>query len=138
MVARDHRQADGSEGRVLEEFAVGNSMALGENTVPILWEHIRRFMEEKGPAIRQGETLQVFERPTNLWQSMGVVSPFGPRFFWWWRQSRFIVSFYLLVFPFSFPFFTVWAICNWISHMTIRKTLWPEEVHQRIGEPVQQ
>ena len=71
-----------------EEFTVGNSMALGPTTVPMLWEHIRRFMEEDGEGAPADEPLLVFERPTSLWQSMGVVSPFGPKFFWWWDTCR--------------------------------------------------
>ncbi|QFZ83437.1 hypothetical protein GFK26_12005 [Variovorax paradoxus] len=120
--------------KTVEEFNIGNSMAMGPNTVPMLWEHIRRFMEEKGPGVPEGEPLQNFERPKNLWQSMGVVSPFGPKFGWWWEASPFLTSVILLAFPLSFPFAMAWSVCNWISHMTMRKTIWPDEVHRRIGQ----
>jgi hypothetical protein len=136
MVARDYTKPGEKYGRILEEFEVGNAMALGETTVPMLWEHIRRYMEENGPAVPPGEPLQVFERPRNLWQSMGVVSPFGPRFGWWWRTNRFMTVFALISFPFTLPFSLLWAICNWISHMTMRKTIWPDEVHALVGEQV--
>ncbi|WP_341887458.1 DUF6708 domain-containing protein [Variovorax sp. YR752] len=120
--------------KTIAEFNIGNSMAMGPNTVPMLWEHIRRFMEERGPGVPEGEPLQNFERPRTLWQSMGVVSPFGPKFGWWWEASPFLTSVVLLAFPFSFPFAMAWAVCNRISHMTMRKTIWPDEVHRRIGQ----
>lgn len=136
MVARDYIHPGEKYGRLLEEFEVGNAMALGEATVPMLWEHIRRYMEEGGPPVPDGEPLQVFQRPRNLWQSMGVVSPFGPRFGWWWRTNRVVTVFALVALPFTLPFSLFWAICNWISHMTMRKTVWPAEIHERIGKPV--
>lgn len=37
-------------------FIVGNSSQMGELTVPAVWEHIRRFMEENGPHLPLGET----------------------------------------------------------------------------------
>lgn len=136
LVVRDYPKNGESQGRLLEEIMVGNSLALGETTAPMLWEHLRQYMEENGPALQPGEVMQVAERPTTLWHSMGVVSPFGPRFLWWWQQSRGLVLFSILTFPATLPFFTLWALGNWLSHKTMRKTLWPEEVHQRIGEPV--
>jgi len=136
MVARDHPKAGEKYGRLLEEFNVGNSMALGPNTVPMLWEQIRRFMEEGGSGVPHGEPLQVFERPTNLWQSMGVVGPFGPRFAWWWKTSPWMTGMFIFMLPFSLPFNWLWGTCNWISHMTMRKTVWPAEIHERVGQPV--
>jgi hypothetical protein len=136
MVVRDYPQPGEKYGRLLEEFNVGNSLALGPNTVPMLWEQIRRFMEEGGSGVPHGEPMQVFERPTNLWQSMGVVGPFGPRFAWWWRTNKLPTLFALVSLPFSLPFTLLWAVCNWISHMTMRKTVWPAEIHERIGQPI--
>jgi len=136
MVVRDRRREGEKYGRLLEEFNVGNSMALGPNSVPMLWEHIRRFMEERGPAVPEDEPLQVFERPKNLWQSLGVVGPFGPRLGWWWRTNPVAVVVALIALPFSLPFSLLWGTCNWISHMTMRKTIWPEEVRQLLGSPV--
>ena len=136
LVVRDYRKPDEKEGRLLDEFDVGNSLGMGEYTVPMLWEHIRRFMEDGGPGVPQGEQLQIFERPRSLWQSMGVVSPFGPKLGWWWRTNRFPTVLFLLLFPVTLPFFTLWALCNWISHMTMRKVIWPQEVLERVGRPL--
>lgn len=136
LVVRDYRKPNEKEGRLLDEFDVGNSLGMGENTVPMLWEHIRRFMEDGGPGVPHGEQLQIFERPRSLWQSMGVVGPFGPKLGWWWKTNRFPTILLLLLFPVTLPFFTVWALCNWISHMTMRKVIWPQEVLERVGRPL--
>jgi hypothetical protein len=139
LVVRDRRKPGANEpyGRLLDEFSVGNSAAFGEESVRMWWEHLRRYMQTNGPALPEGEVLQLFERPKNLWQSMGVVSPFGPRFMWWWRNGRFPTVLILLCFPFTLPFFSGWAVCNWISHMTMRKVIWPQEVRDRIGRVIE-
>lgn len=136
LVVRDYRKPNEKEGRLLDEFDVGNSLGMGENTVPMLWEHIRRFMEDGGPGVPHGEQLQIFERPRSLWQSMGVVGPFGPKLGWWWKTNRFPTILLMLLLPFTLPFFTLWALCNWISHMTMRKVIWPKEVLERVGRPL--
>lgn len=137
MVVRDRLKPGREHGRLLDEFDVGNSAALGEGTVRMWWEYLRRYMEERGPALPPGESLAEQERPTTLWQSMGVVSPFGPRFMEWWRKSRAVTIFFLLIAPFSVPFFTLWAVCNWISHRTMREVVWPRELVDLLGAPVQ-
>jgi hypothetical protein len=139
LVVRDRRKpgADEPYGRLLDEFSVGNSASFGEVSVGMWWEHLRRYMQTNGPALPEGEVLQLFERPKNLWQSMGVVSPFGPRFMWWWRNARFPTILILLCFPFTLPFSFGWSICNWISHMTMRKVIWPQEVRDRIGRVIE-
>ncbi|MBD8577522.1 hypothetical protein IFU04_25105 [Pseudomonas syringae] len=139
FVVRDRRTPGSDEpyGRLLDEFSVGNSASFGENSVGMWWEHLRRYMQTNGPALPEGEVLQLFERPRNLWQSMGVVSPFGPRFMWWWRHNRFPTVIILLCFPFTLPFSFGWSFCNWISHMTMRKVIWPQEVRDRIGRVIE-
>jgi hypothetical protein len=139
LVVRDRHKpgADEPYGRLLDEFSVGNCASFGEASVGIWWEHLRRYMQTNGPALPEGEVLQLFERPKNLWQSMGVVSPFGPRFMWWWRNGRFPTILILLCFPFTLPLFFGWSICNWIVHMTMRKVIWPQEVRDRIGRVIE-
>lgn len=136
MVVRDRLKPGQKHGRLLDEFEVGNSAALGEGHIRMWWEYLRRYMEERGPALPPGESVAEQQRPTSLWQSMGVVSPFGPRFMEWWRNSRFVTIFFLLIAPFSVPFFTLWAVCNWISHKTMREVVWPQELVDLVGPPV--
>lgn len=137
LVARDHPKKGEPQGRLLDEFPVASSMVLGETTVPRLWEHLRRYMEDNGPHLPEGEVLQNDERPTTLWQSLGVVSPFGPQFLRWWRDSRFMTVLVFIGLPITLPVFTLWGVGNWLSHKTMRPTVWPQEVHERIGEPLQ-
>lgn len=137
LVARDFPKKNEPQGRLLDEFPVASSMVLGETTVPRLWEHIRRYMEDNGPALPEGEALQIDERPITLWQSLGVVSPFGPQFLRWWRDSRFMTILVFIGLPITFPAFTLWGVGNWLSHKTTRPTVWPKEVHKRIGQPIQ-
>lgn len=135
MVVRDRLKPGQEHGRLLDEFDVGNSAALGEGHIRMWWEYLRRYMEERGPVLPPGESVAEQQRPTTLWQSMGVVSPFGPRFMEWWRESRFVTIFFLLIAPFSVPFFTLWAVCNWISHKTMREVVWPQELVDLVGHP---
>lgn len=137
LVARDHPKKGEPQGRLLDEFPVASSMVLGEATVPRLWEHLRRYMEDNGPALPEGEVLQIDERPTTLWQSIGVVSPFSGQFLRWWRDSRFMTILVFIGLPITLPVFTLCGMGNWLSHKTMRPTVWPQEVHERIGEPVQ-
>jgi hypothetical protein len=139
LVVRDRRKpgADDPYGRLLDEFSVGNCASFGDTSVGMWWEHLRRYMQTNGPALPEGEALQLFDRPKNLWQSMGVVSPFGPRLMWWWRNVRFPTILILLCFPFTLPFSFGWSICNWIVHMTMRKVIWPQEVRDRIGRVIE-
>jgi hypothetical protein len=137
LVARDFPKKNEPQGRLLDEFPVTSSMLLGETTVPRLWEHLRRYMEDNGPALPEGEVLQNDERPKTLWQSLGVVSPFGPQFLRWWRDSRLMTIFVFIGLPITLPVFTLWGMGNWLSHQTMRPTIWPKEVHERIGQPLQ-
>lgn len=138
LVARDRPSDEYPHGRLLDEFSVGSSASLGDGTVPKWWEHIRRFMEESGPAVRHDEPMQTFERPRNLWQSMGVTGPFGPKWSWWWHHQRGLTIGILIFLPLSLPFTWAWALCNWISHATMRKIIIPREVRDRIGTPIRQ
>lgn len=47
-----------TDSTLVDSFAIGNSMQMGEVTVPAVWEHIRRFMEEGGPHFPPGDVLR--------------------------------------------------------------------------------
>ena len=85
-----------------------------------------------------GDELAKDERPRNLWQSLGAVGPFGPKFFYWWRTPglKGVTIFALIFLPFTLPFQTLWGVCNWISHLTMRRGVWPPELVQLLGEPL--
>ena len=122
-----------SDATIIDSFNIGNGMELGEQTVPAVWEHIRRFMEERGPHLPPGETLAPAEPPQTLWQSLGAVGPIGPKYVQWWKdQLPFMILVHLL-FPFFVPFFLLWGFFNWLSYKTATPVEWPQEVLDAVG-----
>ena len=55
-----------------------------------------------------------------------------------WRDSQLVVIVALICLPITLPLNLLWGTCNWISHLTMRKTVWPQVVHERVGKPIQQ
>ena len=113
---------------VIDSFNVGSSAELGEQTVPAVWEHIRRYMEEQGPALQAGETVLSTARPGGLGQSIGVVGPFGANYGRWWKEQLPFMLLIHILFPFFVPFFLLWGFLNWLSYKTALPAAWPEEV----------
>lgn len=113
---------------VIDSFNVGSSAELGEQTVPAIWEHIRRYMEENGPALQPGETVLAAERPGSLGQSISVVGPFGANYARWWKEQLPFMLLIHILFPFFVPFFLLWGLLNWLSYKTALPATWPKEV----------
>ncbi|QYF94955.1 hypothetical protein KY495_07230 [Massilia sp. PAMC28688] len=118
---------------LVEDFQVANPLLLGELTVALFWEHIRRFMEEDGPHVPPSESVHVEAVPSSLWQSIGAVGPFGPNYLRWWRTSPVVTGFMHLFIWLVLPFTMVWAILNWLSYATSVPVQWPAEVVESIG-----
>ncbi|WP_137938739.1 DUF6708 domain-containing protein [Chitinivorax sp. B] len=125
-----------TDNQVIDEIYVGNSLMLGQDTVQRLWEHIRRYMEQNGPPIQQGEPMLLKKRPRTLWQSLGIFAPLGADFARWWRDDRWLTLFYFATAPFSVPYFGLMGVCNWLSYLTSRRTVWPDALAPLLGEPV--
>jgi hypothetical protein len=113
---------------IIDSFNVGSSFELSEPTLPAVWEHIRRFMEESGPHLPPGETLADEAPPETLWASMGTVGPFGPRYMIWWRENRISMVLFHVLLPITVPMFVIWGFLNWLSYCTAIKAQWPPEV----------
>lgn len=113
---------------IIDSFNVGSSFELSEPTLPAVWEHIRRFMEEGGPHLPQGEELADEAPPETLWASMGVVGPFGPKYMIWWREHPVSMVLFHLLAPVTVPMFVFWGFLNWLSYCTAIKVQWPPEV----------
>ncbi len=122
-----------SNDRAIGTFHVAPPTLLCESTVGPFWEHIRRFMEEDGPHLPPGETRTYLEVPTSLWQSMGAVGPFGPNYFYWWKNHPFYSVVMHVFIPFILPMCFAWAITNWLSYLTAIEVQWPHEVEAAIG-----
>lgn len=117
----------------VDDFQVANPMLLGESTVALFWEHIRRFMEEEGPHLPPGESISMAPVPASLWQSMGAVGPFGPNYFTWWRTNTAVTVIFHLFLWLVLPLSLVWAFFNWISHATAIPVSWPAAVIDMVG-----
>jgi hypothetical protein len=106
---------------------------LSEQTVPCIWEHIRRFMEEQGPQLLPGETLAPSPAPKNFWYSFQ--GSFGPNYFQWWRESPVVMLFFHIAFPIFGPMALFWGLGNWFSYKTSISVKWPEEVMSHVNAP---
>lgn len=84
---------------LIGHFQVAVGLALTETMVAPLWEHIRRFMEERGPHLpHTSEPLDERrdDKPT-WWEAAGRTGPFGPRYGWWWKEHTLITLFFHLI-----------------------------------------
>ncbi len=119
---------------IIDFFNVGQIMALTEQSVPAVWEHIRRFMEEDGPHLPPGETVHESPPPVNFWHAMRGVLPMGREPVGQWMASHpFFTLIFLLLSPVFAPIWLVWGFGNWLSHKTAVPIRWPDEVLQAIG-----
>lgn len=118
---------------IIDSFTIGNTMELGELTVPAVWEHIRRFMEEGGPHLPPGETLAPASAPQTLWESLGAVGPIGPSYGRWWKDNAAFMILIHVLFPLTVPFFLLWGFFNWLSYKTATPIQWPQEVTVAVG-----
>ena len=126
------RSAD--DPTIIDSFTVGNPMEYVEATVPAVWEHIRRFMEENGPHLPPGERLAPANPPQTLWQSLAAVGPFGPSYQRWWQNYSAFMVFIHILFPVFLPFFALWGFFNWLSYLTAIPIAWPAEVRAAVGD----
>jgi hypothetical protein len=113
---------------IIDSFNVGSGFALGELSVAPVWEHIRRFMEEQGPHLPPGESTAPPPHAPTFWSCVGAVSPFSPRYLWWWRERRaFFIVIHLFA-PVFLPMLTLWGLFNWLSFKSAIDVDWPPEV----------
>jgi hypothetical protein len=122
-----------SDPTIIDSFTIGNAMELGELTVPAVWEHIRRFMEEHGPHLPPGETLAPSQPPQGFGQSLAAVGPFGSSYRPWWRDNAAFMILIHVLFPVFVPFFLLWGFFNWLSYRTATRIEWPAEVRAAVG-----
>jgi hypothetical protein len=122
--------------KLIDTFTIGQPFSMNEDDVPRLWEYLRRFMEEHGPALPKGDEM-AFARPRSWWQSMGEVSPIGPKFRTWWKEADTVVLVTVAFFPLVVPFFLVWGTLNWLANKTGRDLDWPDELRQQLGPVIE-
>ncbi|QBI04601.1 DUF6708 domain-containing protein [Pseudoduganella albidiflava] len=121
-------QKSTSDPTVVDSFAIGTSIQMGEVTVPAVWEHIRRFMEENGPHLPPGEVIEQRREPQTFLQCMAATGPYGSNFKNWWRDHTAMMIVGLLFFPITFPMMTLMGIFSWMAVKTARPVVWPSYV----------
>jgi hypothetical protein len=122
-----------SDPTIIDSFTIGNTMELGELTVPAVWEHIRRFMEEHGPHLPPGESLAPSQPPKGFGQSLAAVGPFVASYRRWWQDNAGFMILIHVLFPVFVPFFLLWGFFNWLSYRTATRIEWPAEVRAAVG-----
>jgi hypothetical protein len=120
----------------IDGFVFGDPKTLSEFSTPRVWEHVRRYMNENGPALPPGEQLADTTVPVTWWDSLGAVSVFGPGYVKRWRESWGWMLFMHLIGPITFPLAILMATTNWASYKTAYAVQWPQEVLDKIGPPL--
>lgn len=113
---------------LVASFLVGNSLIMGELTVPAVWEHIRLFMENGGPHLPGAETLPPPDSPKTLGQCLAASGPYGKNFLVWWKEIDLLLVLVVVFFPILLPVFTCVAIFAWLSYKTSVAIEWPKHV----------
>ncbi|CAN7628722.1 hypothetical protein LJR289_004696 [Pseudoduganella sp. LjRoot289] len=124
-----------TDSTLVDSFAIGNSMQMGEVTVPAVWEHIRRFMEEGGPHLPPGDVLRPIDRPYTFWQCMAATGPYGAKFRIWWREQTALMVLGLIFFPIILPTMSLLGVFTWLSYRTSIPIKWSPEVQVAIQSP---
>lgn len=123
---------------IVDSFSLGSSMELGEVTVPAMYEHIRKFMEENGPPLPSGEEVVHSAKPANFIECMRRSGPYGDTLKLWWRHARILTIIGFIFFPVTFPIVTILGIFSWFSYITSIPIRWSDEVTAAIGIPLQE
>ena len=121
---------------IIDSFNIGNMLGTGELTVAPVWEHIRRYMEENGPALSPGHTLEPDAPPQKFWQSFCVLGPFLLDYRASWRGSLpFMLLFHVLL-PVCVQCFLLLGSLNW-PYKTAIPIHWPQEVLDAVGPRIE-
>lgn len=125
------------DSTIIDSFQVGNPMDLNEGLTAAMWEHIRRFMETRGPHLpTPDEPLADQSPPPSWWQGLGETGVFGPGYMARWRTQPGTMTLMHLAAPVTVPMLLLWATGNWLSYKTEIKADWPDEVRQAVGMPI--
>lgn len=140
-IRRDHtlifivrRSAD--DPTVIDSFTIGNSLFVIDDAVDAAWEHIRRFMEESGPPLPNGERLPEAAPRKGLWARVRDVTPLGKPYWEWWRDEFPVMLLAHVLLPLSVVFIGLWVFFGWLAIKTAKPIRWPAEVIASVGPDV--
>jgi uncharacterized membrane protein len=122
-----------TDSTIVDSFTVGNSMLMGEVTVPAIWEHIRRFMEEDGPHLNPGEIVQSSVPSDSFWKCMAATGPYGANFKIWWRKYTALMILGLILLPIVLPIITILGVFTWLAEKTATPIKWSPGVMAALG-----
>ena len=120
--------------RVVDRFNVGLMDTGDGSRVIALWEHLRRYMQEGGPALgANGIEGVIPAEPLALWWCLLSFMPFGPDssmyggMAWWAKIAATAVMVIVLPFTMTFGFF------RWLSLRLKKTPKWPAEILASAG-----
>lgn len=112
----------------VDGFGLGDAKVLSEFSVPRVWEHVRRYMNEGGPALPSGEAIADSMLPNSWWDSLGAVSVFGSGYLIRWSQQPFMMLLIHALLPLFLPLAILMASANWLSYKTSYSVQWPQDI----------
>jgi hypothetical protein len=116
-----------------DSFTIGSTLQMSEQSVPAVWEHIRRFMEERGPHIPPGERTGEMKRDTSLSGCIRRTALYGRNFKSWWASSRALTILALIFAPVVYPTLALLGFFTWLGYKTAIRADLPAEVYNAIG-----
>ncbi|MGY4830223.1 DUF6708 domain-containing protein [Sphaerotilaceae bacterium SBD11-9] len=122
---------------IIDSFNIGNSLIFSlDETVAATYEHIRRFMEEGGPPLPDGESLPTPKPRKGFWARVWMATPFSPSYWRAWREELPMMLLAHVVFPVTIVVGGLWLFFNWLAVATSRPIEWPPEVVAAVGAEI--
>jgi hypothetical protein len=129
--------------KVVARFGAGMSYVWNGNAMFQRWEHIRRYMREKGPALGAGDSLYKDESTFKLWPALTFLQPLlGPGSGIYWSGQA-VGGLWFFTIPFGvftlifLPFTAVAGLLRLISHYLKYEPRWPKEILASVGPVVE-
>lgn len=133
---------------ITDVFTLTSPLITGRTTALDLWEHLRRYMEEGGAAVSEGDTLAP-PFPTNLYQAANTVTPAwlapvgGCAWAWWYmlqngwpHQLHGYMATVVFMTAFVCTFITAIIVFNWLAHKWGTDITLPPELMADVGPPL--
>lgn len=129
--------------KVVARFSAGMSAVWGASSMFQRWEHIRRYMRNKGPALAQGDSLYKDESTFKLWPALTFLQPLlGPGSGIYWTGEA-VGGLWFCTIPFGalilifLPFTATAGLLRLTSHHLKYEPRWPKEILDSVGPVVQ-
>lgn len=127
------------DSTIIDTFTLADSINMRGDIAAGTYEHIRRFMEDRGPHLpRPHEPLaQYVDEKIGWWQAQaGPWCLVGPNYFRRWRESPISTAVLHVPFFITIPMGLIAGTGDWIARNTAHSVEWPQEVLDAIGAPL--